>query len=156
MSGKFIDFITNSAERFILLLILALTLVAVFLELVSVYERQNVALADLLLLFIYAEVISMVAVFLKSREVPVIYPIFIAITALARLIILQGKEMDPTNIFYEAVSILVLALSVVILKSGVNAGLFKKFARQVQGVSNQDTDQDRQQNREQDKKQDKD
>ena len=45
-----------------------------------------------LLLFIYAEVFGLVAVYFRSHELPVIYPLFIAITALSRLIVLQGKD----------------------------------------------------------------
>lgn len=69
----------------------------------------------------------MVGVFMRSREVPVIYPIFIAITALARLIILQGKDMDPSNILYEAIAIFVLALAVFCLQSEELKKLIKKF-----------------------------
>ncbi|MFT6737302.1 MAG: protein PsiE, partial [Kangiellaceae bacterium] len=50
-----------------------------------------------------------------DRSSVFVYPIFIAITALARLIILQGKDMDPKNLLYEAIAILVLAMAVVIL-----------------------------------------
>jgi protein PsiE len=104
-------------ERFVLLIIIAMTVAAIGLELYAVYRRENVELADLLLLFIYTEVIAMAGAFFKSHTIPVMYPLFIAITALARLIILQGKEMDPANILYEATSILVLTVAILLLKA---------------------------------------
>lgn len=78
-------------------------------------------LADILLMFLYTEVIGMVAVFYTSRAIVVIYPIFIAITALARLIVLQGKDMDPLNIVFEAAAIFILAFAVLLLGRGRNA-----------------------------------
>jgi protein PsiE len=105
-------------EQLVLFLVGGLTVLAVALELLRVYERQNVVIADILLLFLYTEVLSMVAVYMESRRVPVTYPLLIANTALARLIVLQGKEMDPQNVLFEASAILVLALSIVVLRLG--------------------------------------
>lgn len=105
-------------EQLVLFLVGGLTVLAVGLELYRVYERQNVVIADILLLFLYTEVLSMVAVYMESRRVPVTYPLLIANTALARLIVLQGKEMDPQNVLFEAAAILVLALAIVVLRLG--------------------------------------
>ena len=58
----------------------------------------------------------MVAVYFKSHEIPVIYPLFIAITALARFIILQGKSLNPEILLYEAGAIVLIALAIVILR----------------------------------------
>jgi protein PsiE len=70
-------------------------------------------------MFLYTEVIGMIAVFYTGRGSPFIYPIFIAITALARLIVLQGKDMAPENIAFEAGAILLLAIAaVVIVRAG--------------------------------------
>ena len=73
--------------------------------------QQKVQLADLLLLFIYTEVLGMVAIFYKSRRIPILLPLFIAITALSRMIILQGKGSDPQNLLYEAGAVLLLAVA---------------------------------------------
>jgi len=105
-------------EQAVLVMVGTLTLLAVGLELHAVYERRTVVIADILLLFLYTEVLSMVAVYLESRRVPVTYPLLIANTALARLIVLQGKEMDPQNVLFEAVAIFVLACSIVVLRLG--------------------------------------
>ncbi|WP_372917146.1 phosphate-starvation-inducible protein PsiE [Sandarakinorhabdus sp.] len=102
-------------ERGLLFLITVLTLGAVALELVRVWQAQNINLADILLMFLYTEVIGMVAAFYANSQAPVIYPIFIAITALARLIVLQGKEMAPQSIIFEASAILLLAVAATIL-----------------------------------------
>ena len=88
-----------------------LTIIATFQELISIFKAQNVQLADLLLLFIYAEVLGMIGAFLKSNKIPITLPLFIAMTALARLIILQGKEMEAITLLYEAGAILILALA---------------------------------------------
>ena len=102
-------------ERGLLFLIALLTLGAVALELIRVWQAQNVNLADILLMFLYTEVIGMVAAFCANSQAPVVYPIFIAITALARLIVLQDKEMAPQSIIFEASAILLLAVAATIL-----------------------------------------
>jgi protein PsiE len=102
-------------ERGLLFLIALLTMGAVALELIRVWQAQNVNLPDILLMFLYTEVIGMVAAFYANSQAPVVYPIFIAITALARLIVLQGKEMAPQSIIFEASAILLLAVAATIL-----------------------------------------
>jgi protein PsiE len=106
-------------ERGLLVIIAALTLTAAGMEIWRVYQAREVTLADILLMFLYLEVIGMIAVFYERRGSPFVYPIFIAITALARLIVLQGKDMAPENIVYEAGAILLLSAAAVIV---VNAG----------------------------------
>ncbi len=103
-------------ERLVLLAVAVFTVMAAGVEVLRVVETGSVVLADLLLMFLYAEVIGMVAVFYLSRTTPLFYPIFIAITAIARLIVLQSKEMDPLKIIYEAAAILLLAGAVALLK----------------------------------------
>ncbi|MDZ7764815.1 MAG: phosphate-starvation-inducible PsiE family protein [Melioribacteraceae bacterium] len=102
-------------QRLLLVLTGLMTLIAAGMEVFKIYDIGVVALADILLMFLYTEVIAMVAVFYTGRGSPFIYPIFIAITALARLIVLQGKDMDPQNILYEAGSIVLLAIAAVII-----------------------------------------
>jgi protein PsiE len=92
-----------------------MTVAAAGLEVWRIVEARTVDLADILLMFLYTEVIGMVAVFYRRGSSPIIYPIFIAITALSRLIVLQGKDMDPANILFEAASILLLSIAAIIL-----------------------------------------
>ncbi len=103
-------------EKAILVLIAGFTVYAVGLEMYNVILARSVKLTDLLLLFIYAEVLGMVAGFYKNREIPITIPIFIAITALSRLIILQGKEINAINLIYESGAVLLLAIAAVILR----------------------------------------
>ena len=103
-------------EDFILSIIAIMTLGAVGFELYDVYQRGTITLADLLLMFIYAEVLGMVAIYFRSHVLPVIYPLFIGITALARLIVLQGKDSMPEQLVFEAGSILLLSFAALLLK----------------------------------------
>jgi protein PsiE len=106
-------------ESGLLISIALLTLGAALIEIMGIWRAQTITLADILLMFLYTEVIGMVAVFYTRLGSPFIYPIFIAITALSRLIVLQGKEMAPENIVFEASAILLLALAtIVIVKVG--------------------------------------
>ena len=102
-------------ERGMLLLVVLMTLAAAYEEILTVIGTGSVQLGDVLLMFLYTEVIAMVAVFYTGRGQTFVFPIFIAITALARLIVLQGKDMDPTSIVMEAVAIILLAISAVVL-----------------------------------------
>ena len=103
------------AESTLLGLIAFMTVIAISQELYSIYSVGKVELADLLLLFIFAEVLGMIGVFYQSKKIPITLPLFIAMTALSRLIILQGKDSDPTAIVYEAGAILIIAIACFVL-----------------------------------------
>lgn len=103
-------------EDLILSIIALMTLGAVGFELYEIFQRGSIELADLLLMFIYAEVLGMVAIYFRSHVLPVIYPLFIGITALARLIVLQGKDSMPEQLVFEAGSILLLSIAALLLK----------------------------------------
>lgn len=96
-----------------------MTVGAVLIELGVVWENRTIAIADILLLFLYTEIISMVGSFYQSREIPVLYPLFIAITALSRLIVLQSKDMAPETILFEAGAILILGLAAFALQATI-------------------------------------
>ncbi len=98
------------------LFVLFSTVIAFFLEVKEMYENRNIELADLLLMFIYIEVIGLVRSYWETRSVRISYPLVIAITALARFIILQDKESDPTNLIYISVAILIVAIATVIIR----------------------------------------
>ena len=110
--------ITNT-EKAILVFIALFTVYGVGQEMYSVILNGAVSLTDLLLMFIYAEVLGMVGAFYKSRKIPIIIPIFIAITALCRLIILQGKGISTNDLIYESGAVLLLALSALIVRSNL-------------------------------------
>ena len=98
------------------LIVLAATVLAFFLEIQEMYLNRKVSLADLLLLFIYIEVIGLVRSYWETRSVRISYPLVIAITALARYIILQDKNDDPSTLLYIALAILIVALSTVVIR----------------------------------------
>ena len=103
-------------EKSLLVVIAFLTAFAVIVEMFVVLSERAVKLTDLLLLFIYAEVLGMVAAFYKFRKIPITVPIFIAITALCRLIILQGKGINTVDLLYESGAILLLALAALAIR----------------------------------------
>jgi protein PsiE len=109
-------------ERALLVIIGIATVFATGQEINGFFLARSVSLADLLLLFIYTEVLGMVAVFYRSNRIPITLPLFIAITALSRMIILQGKGSDPANLLYESGAILLLAIACFVIrqKSGLD------------------------------------
>ena len=101
---------TEVSEKGLLAVIGALTMVAAGLDIYQmVVVDMKIELADLFLLFIYAEIVGMVGAFYASNRIPVTLPIVIAITALCRLIVLNSKDADPWLLVAEATAILVLA-----------------------------------------------
>ena len=109
---NFVGFI----EKAVIFVILVATITAIMFEILKMIDDKYVELADLLLLFIYVEVIGMVRVYYVSNRVRMTYPLFIAITALSRLIILQGKDSNPDLLLYEAGAIVLVAIAVIILR----------------------------------------
>ena len=108
--------IAKNLQFVLLTVILISTVIAVGIEIKSMIINQSVTLADLLLFFLYLEVLAMVRVFWDEQSISITLPLLIAITALSRFIILQGKEMDPTGLVYEAVAIVLIASAIVILR----------------------------------------
>ena len=103
-------------EKGLLGVIAILTIVATIQEIITIYMVGKVNLPDLLLLFIYTEVLGMIGVFYMSNKIPITLPLFIAMTALSRLIILQGKDMEPSALIYEAGAILLIAIACLIIR----------------------------------------
>jgi len=106
------------AEKCILFVIALFTIFSVGAEMYLVIQNEKITLTDLLLMFIYAEVLGMVAAFYKYRKIPITLPIFIAITALCRLIILQGKGISTIDLIYEGLAVLLLSISILIIQYG--------------------------------------
>lgn len=104
------------AEKGLLVIVALATLFAALVEVKVMLDNRMVTLADLLLLFIYTEVLGMVGAFYKSNKIPITLPLFIAMTALSRLIILKGSGSDPTNIVFEAGAILLIAVACLVIR----------------------------------------
>lgn len=112
---KGLHWTTVSSERVLLAIIGIATCLAAAQYLFSMFIAREITLADLFLLFIYAEIIGMVGVFYSTNRIPVTLPIIIAITALCRLIIMQGKDTDALMLVGEASAILILSISAYIM-----------------------------------------
>jgi protein PsiE len=110
--------VINLAEDIGLFIIAIATLVAVGFEMKHMIDAATVTLADLLLLFIYLEVLAMVAAYLESGKLPVRMPLYIAIVALARYMILDMKNLDTWRLVGIAAAMLVITLSVLALRYG--------------------------------------
>ena len=106
----------NLAEKLLLASIALLAIVATGQEILTIIENRSIELADLLLLFIYTEVLGMIGIFFISKRIPITLPIFIAITAITRLIILQGKDMDMISLLYESGAIFILSLAILAVR----------------------------------------
>ena len=101
-----------------LLIIAVATLVAVGFEITSMINAKTVTLADLLLLFIYLEVLAMVAIYLDSGKLPVRMPLYIAIVALARYMILDMKNLDTWRMLGIAGAALIIAIAILVIRFG--------------------------------------
>ena len=120
---------TVVSEKVLLAIIGALTMVAAALDLVELWKNQEILLADLFLFFIYAEIIGMIGAFYASRRIPVTLPIIIAITALCRVLIAQGKEIDEITLIAAAGAIFLLAGSAYVMSLKDRLSLEKKRFR---------------------------
>ena len=103
-------------EKIVLSLLIVCTIIAIGMEIQAMIANYKVTLADILLLFIYIEIIGMIKEYWVSKMIRMSYPLFIAMTALARMIIMQRKDVDPSAYVYESVAILILAIAIVVLR----------------------------------------
>ena len=103
-------------EKIILSILIVCTIIAIGMEIQGMILNLKVTLADILLLFIYIEIIGMIKEYWISKVIRMSYPLFIAMTALARMIIMQRKDVDPSAYVYESVAILIIAIAIVVLR----------------------------------------
>lgn len=101
-----------------LVVITLATLVAGVFEVMGMIGRGTVSLADLLLLFLYLEVLAMVGVYFRSGQLPVRFPVYIAIVALARYLVLDMKNLDVWRMVGVTASVLLLAIAVLVIRYG--------------------------------------
>ena len=106
------------AENIGLIIIAISTVIAVGIEVNVMINAKTVTLADLLLLFIYMEVLTMVGMYLNSGKLPVRMPLYIAIVALARYLILDMKNMDYWEMLGVSGAILIIAIAVLVHRFG--------------------------------------
>lgn len=101
-----------------LLIIAISTVIAIGFEVVQMFKSMKVTLADLLLLFIYLEVIAMVGIYLKTGTLPVRIPLYIAVVAIARYMILDMKNLDTIRVLGLSGAILIIAISILAIRYG--------------------------------------
>jgi protein PsiE len=94
------------------------TIIAGYQEVMLMINNQAVTLGDLLLLFLYLEVLTMVSLYYSSGKLPVRFPLYIAMVAMARFIILDMKELDIWHMVGVAGSILLIAIAVLVIRYG--------------------------------------
>lgn len=114
-AGELVGQVIHLLENLFLLVIAVFTVIAMCQEIYTIVLGQSVALKDLLLMFIYVEVLAMVGVYYDSKKIPITLPLYIAITALARLVILQGKDQPPVNLLVESGAILILSIACIVI-----------------------------------------
>jgi protein PsiE len=111
--------VTNILEIFEwlgLLIITIATLVAIGQEIQTMFLHHEVQLQDILMLFIFLEILTMVGLYFTSGKLPIRYPIYIAIVAIARYLTINMKEMKDLTIIMLSISILILAIAVFIIR----------------------------------------
>ena len=103
-------------EKIVLSVLIVCTIIAIGMEVQGMIAVYRVTLADILLLFIYIEIIGMIKEYWISKVIRMSYSLFIAMTALARMIIMQRKDVDPSAYVYESIAILIIAIAIVVLR----------------------------------------
>ena len=110
--------VLGTIEAVGLVIITLATLVAGVVEVRIMFDAGTVTLADLLLLFLYLEILAMVSVYFQSGQLPVRFPIYIAIVALSRYLVLDMKSLDVWKMVGVTASILLLAGAVLVIRYG--------------------------------------
>ena len=101
------------------LIVIALaTIFAGYQETVSMIKASKVTLADLLLMFLYLEILTMVGLYFESGKLPVRFPLYIALVAMARYVIVDIKEMDNIRLLGVSASIVLIAVAVLVIRYG--------------------------------------
>jgi protein PsiE len=115
---EFNKWLLSLVEHLGLLVIAAATVFAMANEVMVMIRAAQVTLADLLLLFLYLEVLAMVGLYYGTGKLPVRFPLYIAMVALARYLILDMKAMDDWRMLAVSASILMLTLAVLMIRFG--------------------------------------
>lgn len=117
-TNKHVHAFLHFIEQIGLLVILIATIIAVGQEIMVMVNKMKVELKDLLLLFIYLEIIAMVQIYYEEHRLPIRYPIYIAIVALARFIILDSKSFEMWHLLEIGITILLLTVAVYVVRLG--------------------------------------
>ena len=91
---------------------------ASWVEVFEIIARGGPKIKDVLLLFIYLELGAMVGIYFQTKRLPVRYLIYIAVTALTRVLAIDIKTMSDIHMISLTGSILILCLAVLVLRVG--------------------------------------
>lgn len=94
------------------------TVVAGYGEVMVMINAGAVTLPDLLLMFLYLEVLAMVAIYYEQGKLPIRFPLYIGMIALARYLIIEMKNISEMRMLVIAGSILILSIAVFIIRYG--------------------------------------
>ena len=116
--SKLMQRILGIVEQAVLIIIGLATVFAVFQAVGHIWQERTIAVGDILLLFLYLEVMTMLNHYLSAGTLPVRYPLYIGIIALARFLVLDIKELDAMTMFALSGSILLISISILIVRYG--------------------------------------
>ncbi len=116
LSDKIFSTLFRYVEKLVLLIVAGFAFGAILQTSSKILSEGAVNLSDLLLIFIYVEIMAMANIYFIQRAVPFTYPMFIAVTALSRLIVLQGKEISAVNLLFEGGAILLVSIAIFIVR----------------------------------------
>ena len=116
------NFLVDAFHHLALFAIGATTVWAAVAAFGEMVRRGHAGLTDILLLFIYLELGAMVGIYFKTTRLPVRYLLYVAITALARVLIelVSAEHKTGTDLVIVSGAILVLSVAVLILRFGSN------------------------------------
>ncbi len=113
---RWLSTVFHYVEKAVLVLVGGLALIGIGQLIFDIMQQGNIQLQDLLMMFIFIEIMAMANIYFVRRSVPFTYPMFIAVTALSRLIVLQGKNIAPENLLYESGAILLVSIAILVLR----------------------------------------
>lgn len=116
--GKIMQRLLGIVEQSVLVIISLATIFAVFQAVIHIWQARTITVGDILLLFLYLEVMTMLNHYLSAGTLPVRYPLYIGIIALARFLVLDIKELDAMTMFALSGSILLIAVSILVVRYG--------------------------------------
>lgn len=91
---------------------------ATIAEVVKIFMHSGPSIKEILLLFIYLELGAMVGIYFKTKHLPVRFLLYIAITALTRVLAIDIKDMDNMRMLMLSAAILILSLSILVIRIG--------------------------------------
>lgn len=108
-SSKKFNYLITYVQAFTLVTITVTTVVGISSSVLDMIDNRIASLGDLLLLFLYIEILSMIkGSALGTREIPIRTPVALAIVAIARYFVVDVEHMTPLFMLMTAGSILVL------------------------------------------------